>query len=155
MQQGWLSVLIWFVCAVSAFAQCSETSAKLKWSGGNASFTVEVADDFNERAEGLMFRESMAKSAGMLFIYQRASRVSFWMKNTLIPLDILFFDESGTLVTAHENAIPLDETPIPGGGQIQYVLEVNAGLVDAFGIKEGAVLQHPGLVQENAAWPCP
>ena len=95
----------------------------------------------------------MSRSAGMLFVYDRPQRVAFWMRNTLIPLDMIFLDETGTVVRVHENAIPLDETAIPGGDNIQYVLEINAGLSALFGIEEGTELRHPSI-GENAAWSC-
>ena len=100
-----------------------------------------------------MNRESMARSAGMLFVYEHPQRVAFWMRNTLIPLDMIFLDETGTVRRVHENAIPLDETAIPGGDNIQYVLEINAGLASRFGIDEGTVLRHPSI-GENAVWSC-
>ncbi|MBT8460852.1 MAG: DUF192 domain-containing protein, partial [Boseongicola sp.] len=120
---------------------------------GQARFTVEVADDPGERSQGLMNRESMARSAGMLFVYEFPQRVAFWMRNTLIPLDMIFLDETGTVQRIHENAIPLDETAIPGGDNIQYVLEINGGLSERFGIDEGSVLRHPAI-GENAVWGC-
>ena len=149
-----LSGVLFLVSAVAALAACDETRATLRWDGGTASFSVEIADDFQERAQGLMFREHMARSAGMLFVYERPQPVSFWMRNTLIPLDILFFDETGVLVKAHENAEPLNETSINGGGAIQYVLEINAGLVERMNIGADAQLQHLSLSQQKAAWPC-
>ena len=91
-------------------------------------FSVEVADDAGERAEGLMFREAMPKFSGMLFVYESAQPVAFWMRNTLIPLDMLFFDGSGRLERIKVNATPHDETPVPGGNDIRYVLEINGGL---------------------------
>ena len=101
-----------------------------------------------------MNREEMALSAGMLFVYDSPQRVSFWMENTLIPLDMLFLDATGTVTRVHENAVPLDRTPIPGGTDIQYVLEINGGLARQIGISEGDVLRHPDVDQDLAAWPC-
>lgn len=121
---------------------------------GSAIFKVEVADDPDERALGLMNRPSMPMMSGMLFVYERPQRASFWMQNTLIPLDMLFADVTGTVTRIHENAIPLDTTPIPGGNDIQYVLEINGGMAARLGIEEGAVFQHPALGSE-AALPCP
>lgn len=150
-----LPVFLLFAHATSVYAVCDPETAKLRWPSGNVTFTVELADDFRERAEGLMFREELASSAGMLFVYERPGPVSFWMRNTLIPLDMLFFTEDGVLAHVHSNAIPLDETPIPGGDNIQYVLEINGGLADAYGLRPGAELQHPSLNQAAAEWACP
>jgi len=85
-----------------------------------------VADDAAERAQGLMFREAMPLSSGMLFVYGRPQRVSFWMRNTLIPLDMIFADARGVVTRVHAEAVPLDETPIDGGEGVQFVLEINA-----------------------------
>jgi len=139
--------------ATAAFSACSETRVDLRGDWGQARFTVEVADDPAERSQGLMNRESMARSTGMLFVYDHPQRVAFWMRNTLIPLDMIFLDDTGTVQRVHENAIPLDETAIPGGDNIQYVLEINAGLSALFGIDEGSVLRHPAI-GENAVWGC-
>ncbi|MBT8415369.1 MAG: DUF192 domain-containing protein [Boseongicola sp.] len=139
--------------ATAAFSACSETRVDLRGDWGQARFTVEVADDPAERSQGLMNRESMARSTGMLFVYDHPQRVAFWMRNTLIPLDMIFLDDTGTVQRVHENAIPLDETAIPGGDNIQYVLEINAGLSALFGIDEGSVLRH-SAIGENAVWGC-
>lgn len=89
----------------------------------------------------------------MLFVYDRPQRVSFWMRNTLIPLDMIFMDEAGRVTRVHENAIPLDETGIPGGDEVQYVLEINGGLASRLGIDVGSELRHP-IIGDDAAWPC-
>ena len=126
----------------------------LRWNGGAARFAIELADDPGERARGLMFREALPRGQGMLFVYPRPQPASFWMKNTLIPLDMLFFDARGRLVSLHENAVPGDETPIPGGDAVLMVLEINGGLARRLGIAPGAELQTPLLDPAQAAWPC-
>jgi uncharacterized membrane protein (UPF0127 family) len=136
-----------------ASAACREDQVELRWPGGQARFAVEVADDDAERAQGLMFRESMAQSAGMLFVFPDPRTVSFWMKNTLIPLDMVFADPTGRVTRVHANAVPGDETPISGGDGVQYVLEINGGLAARLGIVPGAELRHPSVA--NPAWPCP
>jgi uncharacterized membrane protein (UPF0127 family) len=137
-----------------ASAACSEGTAELRGDWGTARFTVEVADEPAERAQGLMNRPSMPRSAGMLFLYEAPQRATFWMKNTLIPLDMIFMDPTGTVTRIHENAVPLDETTIDGGPGVQAVLEINGGLARAIGIDVGSELRHPGLDQSAAAWPC-
>jgi len=100
-----------------------------------------------------MFREHLGRFAGMLFAYPNEQSVSFWMENTLIPLDILFFDSKGVLQNVQENAIPLDRTSLFGGNNIQYVLELNGGTIEKLGIKVGAQLRYP-LIEQGAAWAC-
>lgn len=138
---------------LAAQATCSEGRVDLRGDWGKAGFSVEVADDAKERSQGLMHRESMPFGAGMLFVYEHPQRVSFWMRNTLIPLDMIFMDETGQVTHIHENAIPLDETGIPGGDDVQYVLEINGGLSKRLGIEVGSQLRHPAI-GDNAAWAC-
>jgi len=138
----------------AAVAECTPTQVELRGDWGQARFSVEIADSGEERAIGLMNRPSLPKSAGMLFIYDRPQPVAFWMKNTLIPLDMIFIDEAGVVQRVHSNAVPLDTTPIDGGPGIIAVLEVNGGLAEAMGIGQGSQVRHPGLDQEKGAWPC-
>jgi len=138
-----------------ALAACRADQVEVRLpSGGMARFAVEVADDGPERAQGLMFRERMAKSAGMLFVYKRPQRASFWMKNTLIPLDMIFADPQGRVLAVHANAVPGDKTKIDGGTGVKLVLEINGGLARRLGIGPGAELRHPAIAQADAAWPC-
>lgn len=140
--------------AGAAGASCSPDVVELRGAGAVARFSIELADDPAERAQGLMNRESMPSSAGMLFVYEAPQRAQFWMRNTLIPLDMIFADETGLVTRVHENAIPLDETPIDGGLGVKYVLEINGGLARALGIGAGSALRHPAVPQDGAAWPC-
>ncbi len=133
---------------------CSENTIELRQNGVRAQFDIELAITPAEQAQGLMFRESMPQFNGMLFINERPRRVSFWMKNTLISLDILFIDETGVVQTLKHSATPLDTTTIPGGDNIQYVLEINGGLSNLLGLSEGAEVRYIGFDQENAIWPC-
>lgn len=133
---------------------CRDNRVSVRGDWGQAAFTVEVADDAEERAQGLMNRESMAKTAGMLFVYPAPKRVGFWMKNTLIELDMIFSDRTGTVRRVHHRAQPHDERPIMGGRAIQYVLEINGGLAAQLGISEGSQLRHPAIDTKAAAWPC-
>lgn len=132
---------------------CAEDEVLLRGAFGMARFSVEIADDAGERAQGLMNRKSMARGAGMLFVYPRAGSVSFWMRNTLIPLDMIFLNPAGVVTRVHSNATPLDETPIPGGDGVLAVLEINGGLAEAYGIEPGVEMKHPAFGAE-AAWPC-
>ncbi len=150
-----LGLILALLGPMSAQAACDETTVELRLvNGGAARFSVEVADDPATRAKGLMFREEMARSAGMLFLYERPQRAMFWMKNTLIPLDMIFADATGLVTHVHANAIPHDETGIDGGPNVLAILEINGGLAKKLGITPGAVIRHPGLEQSTAAWAC-
>jgi uncharacterized membrane protein (UPF0127 family) len=133
---------------------CAADRVDLRWQGGRESFTVELADSPDERSRGLMFRTDMAPDAGMLFVYESPRRAQFWMKNTLIPLDMIFADGTGRVTRVHSNAIPGDETPIDGGTGVVFVLEINGGLAERLGIAPGADLRHPAIAQVSAVWPC-
>ena len=143
----------WFAAPVAA-AVCDQQSVGLRGDWGQARFSVEIADDAAERSRGLMFRESLPGSAGMLFIYDSPQTLSFWMRNTLIPLDLLFIDSRGVVQRVYENAIPGDETPIRGGDNLLGVLEINGGLARRMGISPGTQLRHPAFAGRNPAWPC-
>jgi hypothetical protein len=122
---------------------------------GNTRYEVELALDHHSQMRGLMFRESLPERGGMLFVFGVERPQSFWMKNTLIPLDMIFADDRGVVQRVHSNAVPGDLTAIPGGPNIQYVLEINGGLAQSLGIAPGAEMQHPAIDQEKSTWPCP
>lgn len=129
-------------------------------SGEALRFRVEIADTEAARARGLMFRRDLPRGTGMLFIYESPRRVSFWMRNTLIPLDLIFMDAAGVIRHIHHNAIPLDETPIPGAAVGDpdparlMVLEIAGGEARALGLRVGQAMAHPRLDQEIAKAPC-
>lgn len=137
-----------------AAAECAPDRVDLRGTWGQARFTAEVVDTPETRSQGLMFRESLPRSAGMLFIYEAPTTASFWMRNTLIPLDMIFVAPDGRVSHVHHNAVPLDETPIPGGENVLMVLEINGGMAERFGITPGSELRHPRLNQDSALWPC-
>lgn len=105
-------------------------------------FKVEFVDSDPARQRGLMYRKSLAPDAGMLFDFKTSQEVSFWMKNTLIPLDLLFIDARGRIINIHRNATPLDETPIPSEGPIRGVLEIAGGRAQELGISPGDRVSH-------------
>jgi uncharacterized membrane protein (UPF0127 family) len=111
--------------------------------GSTYKFEVELATTPAEREQGLMFRKSMAPNAGMLFLYPGEQQVAFWMKNTLIPLDMLFLRADGSIAHIAHDAVPLDETPIPSNAAVKAVLEVNGGTAASLGIKEGDKVDYP------------
>lgn len=140
--------------AAASWAECRPNRVDLRGEWGQARFTVEVAQTREELSLGLMNRPSMPASAGMLFAYEMPRQVYFWMKNTLIPLDMIFMSADGVVQRIHENAVPLDETLIYGGENIQFVLEINGGMASMLGIVPGSELRHPAIVENSAAWPC-
>lgn len=150
---GVLAMTVALAGAASA-AECSEGRVQIRGDFGSAAFTVDIADTDAERAQGLMHVPSMPRFNGMLFVFERPQRAVFWMENTLIPLDMLFVDEAGVVQTVHENAVPMDRTPIDGGDGIRYVLEINGGMAGRLGIEPGAQLRNPAMLQDGAAWPC-
>lgn len=102
---------------------------------------IEIADDAYQRETGLMYRKSLEQNQGMLFIFPGAAPRAFYMKNTYIPLDIIYFDQDSTAISFQENAKPLDETSLPSDGPAQFVLEINAGLVKQWKIQKGDKMQ--------------
>jgi len=127
-------------------------SARAPWvEVGGQRYAVEIADDDAERARGLMFRDEMAADRGMLFIHDRQEPLAYWMKNTKIPLDILYFDEDLKLVSQQRNVPPCsagDRCPsYPSHRPARYVLELNAGQAARLGLDSGAELTlGPGIV---------
>jgi uncharacterized membrane protein (UPF0127 family) len=137
-----------------AAADCAPGSVELRWNGGAARFTVELADTPALRETGLMNRDHMARSAGMLFVYEAPQHAYFWMKNTMIPLDMIFADAGGRVTRVHSDAVPQDLTPIDGGEGVSYVLEINGGLAAKLGLREGAEMRSAAIAQNGAVWPC-
>lgn len=103
----------------------------------NITFRVERAFSRAEQEKGLMHRESMPANHGMIFTYATPQRTYFWMKNTLIPLDMIFVDSGNKIIHLHKGAKPHDLTPIASGGVVRAAIEVNAGIIDKFGISVG------------------
>ncbi len=98
---------------------------------------IEIADDDYSTQTGLMYRNSMAENQAMLFIFPDEQQRSFYMKNTEIPLDIIYFNSKKEIVSIQKNAKPYDETSLPSQAVSQYVLEVNAGLSDSWNLELG------------------
>jgi uncharacterized membrane protein (UPF0127 family) len=153
--RGLIALVLLALSAAPATAACSDTAVELRSGGAVARFTVELADTDSERAQGLMDRPQMSASSGMLFVYETPRNASFWMKNTLISLDMIFMDRTGTVTRVHERAQPLDTTPIDGGPDVAFVLEINGGLASRLGIGPGSQMRHPAVDTEAAVWPCP
>ncbi|MBV7269958.1 DUF192 domain-containing protein [Winogradskyella luteola] len=98
---------------------------------------IEIADNEYETQTGLMYRAKLESNHGMLFIFPNVQMRSFYMKNTKIPLDIIYIDENKSIVSFQKNAKPFDETSLPSEAPAQYVLEINAGLSDEWQLEVG------------------
>ncbi|MCO5071247.1 MAG: DUF192 domain-containing protein [Rhizobiaceae bacterium] len=109
---------------------------------GDLPFKIEIADDASERSMGLMFRDYLPPDQGMLFIFEQTRQVGFWMKNTKLPLDLIFISENGT-VKAIKRGEPMSEAPIAPDAPVRFVLELNAGTAAKRGIVSGARIHHP------------
>jgi len=126
------------ILALLPLAACADDSKLvIQSTNGDHAFTVEVVDTPEGRAKGLMFRTELAPDAGMLFDFHESKPVSFWMQNTLIPLDMLFITAEGMVANVHVNAIPQDPTSIPSDGPVMFVLEIPGGRSTELGIKAG------------------
>jgi uncharacterized membrane protein (UPF0127 family) len=106
-------------------------------SGPPVPIRVEIAATPDARELGLMYRDTLAPGAGMLFVFPRREAVSFWMKNTKLPLDIVFIADDGAIVKIHANTKPFSEAPLPSVKPVRFVLEVAGGTCAAHGVKEG------------------
>jgi len=114
---------------------------ELTFTKNQQKLTIEIADNDQETTQGLMYRRSMPDSCGMLFIFSDNEPRNFWMKNTYLPLDILFLDESKKVVTIQANRTPFSEEQIPSYEKAKYVLEVNAGYCKSKGIEKGDLVK--------------
>lgn len=114
---------------------------------GNRLFTLEVAENDDDRARGLMHREWMPADHGMIFVFDREQRMGFWMKNTLIPLDILYVSETGRVVTIAQMK-PLDLNPAPSRAPAKYAIELNAGTAKEVGVEVGDVIKIPEAARD-------
>lgn len=131
------------VVAAVALAACSEAAdiapqslPRSEITVGNYNVAVQVADDNAERSKGLMFAKTMPENEGMLFVWPEAEVRSFWMRNTYLPLDLLYI-RGGEIVKVISWARPLDETPLPSGEPVDTVLEMNGGWAVKHGIGVG------------------
>lgn len=109
---------------------------------GAHDFQVEIARTGEERAQGLMFRRQLAADAGMLFLFDGSQVRAMWMKNTYIPLDMLFIDEAGKIVRIEERTVPFSERAIVSGSPVAAVLELNAGTASRLKIRPGDRVRH-------------
>jgi len=117
---------------------------------GDRIYTLEIADEEQERQTGLMHRDSMPADHGMIFVFPAEQQLSFWMRNTRIPLDILYLDRSGTIVSMHRME-PFDLRSTPSARPAKYAIELNAGQVAVNGVKRGDTLNIPLAARDAKA----
>jgi uncharacterized protein len=144
--RAWFVLLlgVGFAVARPAMAGAPEPLV-IETADGLRTFMVEVATTPGERARGLMFREQLAPDAGMLFVYAQDQPVSMWMKNTLIPLDMLFVARDGRILKIVERTVPLSTAVIASDGSVAAVLELNGGTADRLGLRPGDRVRHASL----------
>jgi len=147
-----IGVRLWAALAFVVFLAASASlstkggeldSLEIATSTGRHAFQVEIADNDATRERGLMDRRYMARDHGMLFEFDRDEPATFWMKNTYIPLDMIFIARSGVVTRIVANAEPLSERVIPSGGPCAAVLELNGGTAASIGLKVGDKVLHP------------
>lgn len=133
------------VVAVSAAGQEGQGLEPLEivTASGTHRFSVEVMRTEPQREQGLMFRRYLPQDRGMLFDFKTERRIMMWMKNTFLPLDMIFIERAGTVVGVAENTEPLSERIIPSGAPAYGVLEVNSGTAARIGLKVGDKVHHP------------
>jgi hypothetical protein len=144
LRRLFLATLALAICVGCANGRAAPAVIKLRTEAleivtakGVARLTVEIADTDATRERGLMYRTSLKPNAGMLFDFKTPQAVAFWMRNTLIPLDMLFIDKDGLIINIAEQARPLDETPIPSRGVVLGVLEIAGGRAAELGVEPG------------------
>jgi uncharacterized membrane protein (UPF0127 family) len=139
----WPTLLVLLLTwSASAHAQLLQPLTIVTASGRHT-FEVELADNDASRAQGLMYRRSLAPDRGMLFDFKRVEPISMWMQNTYVSLDMLFIRPDGTIARVATNAEPLSTRTIPSGEPVLAVLEVVAGTAARLGIKPGDKVEHP------------
>jgi uncharacterized protein len=136
-----LALLLFLAGASASLAQQLQRfptgELTIESASGRHKFHVELATNPAQHEQGLMFRQSMAPDAGMLFDFLRPAPVSMWMKNTFIPLDMLFIDNQGRILNIAERTVPHSLDPVAAAGPARAVLEVNGGTASRLGIRPG------------------
>jgi uncharacterized membrane protein (UPF0127 family) len=139
----WVAGALSLAMLSSARADGALQHLEVDTASGPHTFKIELMRSEAEREKGLMFRRSMADDHGMLFDFPQDEPLVFWMKNTYIPLDMVFVARDGHVVSITRDAKPMDETLISSGVPAAGVLEINAGLADKIGLKIGDEIKHP------------
>jgi uncharacterized membrane protein (UPF0127 family) len=141
-RRGFLAAAV-FVLMAGPVSAADETTLEIVTKNGVHVFSVEVAASDADRQKGLMFRKELPEGRGMLFDFKQDQDVSMWMRNTLIPLDMLFINADGSIRRIAENTEPFSERTIPSGGPVRGVLEVIGGTAKKLGIAPGDKVAHP------------
>ena len=139
----WIAGALSLTLMSGARAEGALQHLEVDTASGRHIFQVELMRSEEDREKGLMFRRSLADDHGMLFDFPHDEPLVFWMKNTYIPLDMIFIARDGHVVSIKHDAKPMDETLISSGVPAAGVLEINAGLADKIGIKVGDEMKHP------------
>ena len=154
MAGGWLLRSLVLTLALAAPSCKSEPETKppadaytVEMKIGSGTFHVEIADTVRKQQLGLMHRKSMPADHGMIFVFPDERERSFWMKNTHIPLDIIYADAKGKVISVKQMK-PLDESPVPSDGDAKYAVELNEGTAKKVGVKAGDVLVIPDEARE-------
>jgi uncharacterized protein len=143
--RGLLEILVVLLASLALIGCAREETATvaINASGGErVEVEVEIADDEAERRKGLMERTELVENAGMLFVFDREQPLSFWMRNTVIPLSIAYIDAEGRIADIQDMQ-PLDETPHPSAEPARYALEVNQGFFEERGVEVGDEVEVP------------
>lgn len=135
-----LSLFLLVGCAATAAGAkpLPRATLSIDTAKGPVRFDVEIAGDQSSQELGLMYRTHLKSNAGMLFDFHHPMMVKFWMKNTVLPLDLIFIRSNGTISTIHANAVPYSTAVIPSAEPVRAVLEINGGRARALGIVPGA-----------------
>lgn len=151
--------MICFVLFISTSSQllasaCQENVVSIHGDFGVVDFNVEIAITSIQRKQGLMGRKKLDAQSGMLFLYEKPHKISFWMKNTVIPLDIIFLSMSGEISHIEHNAQPFSMKRISGRSDTIAVLEINGQNANREGIKIGDLVRHPFFLPFDIKWSC-
>lgn len=150
-----LAVFALLTAAAGAVPACDPDKIEILAVPGSRTFSIEIADDPDEQARGLMFRPALPADAGMLFVYDRPRPANFWMRNTMIPLDMIFIDDTGRIESIAERTDPYSERVSSSQGDVRAVLEINGGLSRELGIGPGTQVIHPAFEQAPDEVRCP
>ena len=130
----------------------SQHCKRIKLTIAGTELSLEVANTHEALAKGLMGREYLPPLSGMIFVYRRPRDITFWMKNTPLSLDMIFLDHRGVVSKIHPNAKPFDLTPIFGGFEIQYIIEIASGETARLKIKEGDKIEGVDVILSEPFW---